>query len=105
MSGNGSSVSVGIQSLQQASEDVQKIRSILRFLLGNLNDLTYAQLENIEINHLCLTDRYILHLLTEFISTVTCLSLSVIMYVRVLVFGLKKFCLLNTSRHCWRIKK
>ena len=71
MTGNGSSLSVSIQSLQQSADDVQKIRSILRFLLGNLNDLTCVQLANIKQSHLGLTDRFILHLLTEFVNTVT----------------------------------
>lgn len=73
VSGNGSSVSVSTQSIQQSSEDVQKIRSVLRFLLGNLNDVKIEQLQSACVHEFSLTDNYMLHLLTEFV-TLVCIS-------------------------------
>lgn len=63
-------MSVSPQSIQQASEDVQKLRSVLRFLLGNIDGVTYDRLEKLNISSFRLTDRYMLHLLSEFVAAV-----------------------------------
>lgn len=57
-----SMVNVSKNVLQSCQEDVQKIRSVLRFILGSLGDF-----KSNEINYedLFLTDKYILHLLSK----------------------------------------
>ncbi|XP_046658057.1 isoleucine--tRNA ligase, mitochondrial-like isoform X2 [Daphnia pulicaria] len=66
VSANGGNISVSIHSIQQASEDIQKMRSVLRFLLGNLNAVTCSQFKQTNPTTLGLTDQYMLHLLSEF---------------------------------------
>lgn len=61
---------VSPQSIQQASEDVQKLRSVLRFLLGNIDGVTWDQLKKQDISSFRVTDRYMLNLLTEFVTAV-----------------------------------
>ena len=56
--------------MKQAAEDVQKFRSVLRFLVGNLNATTPSQLEKVRVDRLNPTDRYVLHLLADFVSNV-----------------------------------
>jgi|LakMenEpi03Aug12_release.lakeMendotaPanAssembly.Ray.scaffolds.fasta_scaffold186167_1 isoleucyl-tRNA synthetase len=46
------------------------MRSVLRFLLGNLSGFTSAPFEQINPKTLGLTDLYMLHLLSEFVGTV-----------------------------------
>lgn len=70
MSGNGSNVSVSNQLIQQASDDVQKIRSVIRFILGNLHGVTDFQLQQTDLKNLGFVDLYMLHLLTDFVETV-----------------------------------
>ncbi|XP_018570506.1 isoleucine--tRNA ligase, mitochondrial [Anoplophora glabripennis] len=55
-------------ALQSSAEEVQKIRSVLRFALGTLAD--YQQSEN-DGNNLLLIDKYMLHLLYQFHKQVT----------------------------------
>lgn len=74
MSANGGNISVSIHSIQQASEDIQKMRSVLRFLLGNLNAVTCSQFKQTNPTTLGLTDQYMLHLLSEFAENVMYLS-------------------------------
>lgn len=45
---------------------MQKIRAVLRFLLGNLHDADEKTLNTHRIDDLCVTDAYMLHLLSEF---------------------------------------
>jgi len=56
---------VSKELIQQASDEVQKIRSVMRFILGNMNEISESQLESITADQLNLTDQYILHLLTD----------------------------------------
>ena len=67
---NGSSSSVSSAIIKQAAEDVQKFRSVLRFLLGNLNGTTQSQLDKVVVDRLNPIDRYVLHLLAEFVANV-----------------------------------
>ncbi|KAK4037770.1 hypothetical protein OUZ56_029799 [Daphnia magna] len=69
VSGNGSNVSVSNQLIQQASDDVQKIRSVIRFILGNLHGVTDFQLQQTDLKNLGFVDLYMLHLLTDFVET------------------------------------
>lgn len=57
--------------IRQASEDVQKIRAVMRFLLGNLNNVSEEKLDMVKLENLSLVDQYILHLLTEFVEMVS----------------------------------
>ena len=70
MTRNGSSSSVSSAIIKQAAEDVQKFRSVLRFLLGNLNGTTQSQLDKVVVDRLNPIDRYVLHLLAEFVANV-----------------------------------
>merc|ERR1740128_398042 len=70
VSRNGSSSSVSGTIIKQAAEDVQKFRSVLRFLLGNLSGTTQSHLDKVAVDRLNPTDRYVLHLLAEFVENV-----------------------------------
>ena len=70
MTGNGSSVPVSEALIQQAADEVQKLRSIFRFLLGNLQGISSRGLDRISVDQLVPTDRYVLHLLAEFVAAV-----------------------------------
>ena len=58
-------MSISSTLIQQAAEDVQKMRAIFRFILGNLQEISQVDLDQVNI-----TDRYMLHLLSEFVSNV-----------------------------------
>lgn len=55
--------SVSTNILNQSKDEVQKIRSILRFTIGALSDYQY---DEEDCQHTRLVDRYILHLLLQF---------------------------------------
>jgi len=65
VTGNGTNMSISSTLIQQAAEDVQKMRAIFRFILGNLQEISQVDLDQMNI-----TDRYMLHLLSEFVSNV-----------------------------------
>lgn len=60
-------IPVSERLLQTSADEVQKIRGILRFVLGALSDYTFS---DIPYNSLTLIDKYILHLLWTFDSQV-----------------------------------
>lgn len=58
-----STVNVSSNVLEASSDEVQKIRSVLRFSLGSLSDYTEKP---DDCNNLLLIDKYMLHLLALF---------------------------------------
>lgn len=56
-------VPVSQSHFQTSADEVQKVRSILRFCLGALNDYKAAE---VPYGSLTLIDRFLLHLLVEF---------------------------------------
>ena len=67
---NGRSMPVSSQLIKQAAEDVHKLRSVLRFILGNLHGVSQTQLDGVQVGNLNLTDKYALHLLADFVCNV-----------------------------------
>lgn len=55
--------SVSDNVLDRSKEEIQKIRSVLRFSIGALFDYQY---EELDFQHTRLADRYVLHLLYQF---------------------------------------
>lgn len=55
--------SVSDNVLDRSKEEIQKIRSVLRFSIGALFDYQY---EESDFQHTRLADRYVLHLLYQF---------------------------------------
>lgn len=50
-------------------KDVKTIRSVLRFLLGNLHGLCQSEINDVDVNRLeGLNDLFVLYLLTEFVT-------------------------------------
>ena len=80
VTGNGSGIPVSNQLIELAAEDVQKIRSILRFLLGNLNEITLPQIDLVKLDNLSLIDRYTLHLLTGFVKKVEICDITILKF-------------------------
>lgn len=58
------------QLIHQASQDVQKLRSVMRFLLGNLDGVSATHLEKLDWTKFGLVDRYVLNGLSEFVKMV-----------------------------------
>ncbi|CAG9862199.1 unnamed protein product [Phyllotreta striolata] len=67
--------SVGDKVLRACCDEVQKIRSVLRFAVAGLSDFNSARIENQPLQHLQLIDRYLMHLLHRFQTKVAdCMS-------------------------------
>ncbi|KAI9258793.1 Isoleucyl-tRNA synthetase [Phascolomyces articulosus] len=62
-------IAVGPSIIAQISDNIRKIRTTARFLLGNLHDFSYK--DCVPYNQLKETDRYMLHELFEFGERVT----------------------------------
>lgn len=64
-----SKISLRQSTLDLSAENLQKMRSVFRFLMANLYD--YDLSEQIHINEFKVLDRYILHLLLELCEQVS----------------------------------